>query len=339
MTTILIFVVLLAFIAQISFIGGGNLQPRDVLPDPVLSRMSLEFGEGGPYAHDIIAPQSVLETDSFKFSIWEREELQAFWKALRTPGAPAAYIDFAKTFTPGVVEYYSLNNRIPDEVRGNDPDSTGLENRRSKILTTNLRMGIEQRIFDIINLVATRTVAAPAIKWGTHATAIPIGDILRAKNQFRLNCGYLPTHIVIPPAVMQELKQITNVVELVKHTHSDLLAKGTISDGDVIEGMIVVEPGGVTDSANPGAAASIGDIWNLDEVYLLYVDPTAGSDLAAPTALRQVRSTAAGASPFAVTKWRDPDVSAKSDVVTVENNQTEVLMSIELVITLLDVLA
>lgn len=310
---------------------GGNV--RDVRPDPVLTRLAVELGQGGAFAADRIAPVATVANDQFKYATWGQEEIKDDVKTTRAPGASAAEVELSKTYSTGSVEYHSLTSRIPDEIRNNDPNPASLESRRTRVLTGKLRLGIEKRIAALL-AAATKTHTTPNPKWdATNATIRK--DILNAKQAFRRNSGMNPNVIVIPPAVSVSVFNDTNILELLKYTQGNLLADGMIPK---IEGMEVIVPGTIKDTSNPGAAASIADVWASDEVYYLYVDPQAGNDLGAQTALRQVRSMATTGQPFSVRRWRDPDVSANSDMVTVECNQDEIVLSQAMILRHLDIL-
>lgn len=308
-------------------------QIRTVRPDPVLSRLAVELGVGGEYIDDIIAPAATVESDTFKYSTFGREEIQDDTKIDRAPGVGADYVKISQTHTAGAVNYYSLNSRIPDETSNNAPSADEIRRRRVHVLTSKLKLGIAQRVFTLID-TATNTSAAPSTKWDAASPDIR-GNILADIDTFRQQSGFLPTHLILPPLVARVVFNDTSILDLLKHTDGGKLADSKIP---VIENMAVLVPGLIVDSSAPGASASIGDIYSKDEAYYLYVDSSAGNDLGATTALRQVRSTASTGTPFAVRRWRDPDVSANSEIVNVEVNQTEVTVSNSLILTRLDVL-
>lgn len=308
-------------------------QITNVLPDPVLTALAVEFGAGGPFIADRIAPVATVQKDIFKYAKWGREDIKLDTKSSRAPGNPASEIVFAKTFVDSAVQYRSLSSRIADEMRNNDPNPGSLNSRRVKLLTNKLRLEVEKNVAAAL-AAATNTSAAPGTKWDAANPTIR-KNILDDKETFRRQFGGSPNVVVLPPLVASVVFNDSSILDLLKYTNGGLLANGMIPQ---IEGMMVLSPGAIIDSSNPGASASIGDVYASDEVYYLYVDPSAGNDLEAQTSLRQVRSLATTGTAFAAYLWRDPNVSAHCDWAAVECNQIELVISQEMILRRLDVL-
>ena len=144
-----------------------------------------------------------------------------------------------------------------------------------------------------------------------------------------------PNVLVLPPNVATAVFNDPGILDLLKYTQGSLLADGMIP---VIEGMRVVVPGAIKDGSNPGAAASIADVWASDEVYYMYVDSQAGNNLMVQTAMRQVRSRATTGQAFAAMRWRDPNPTAHTSWVAVECNQDELVLSQAMILRHLDIL-
>ncbi len=299
----------------------------DVLPDPILTRLAVEYGTGGPYIADLIAPVARVQADSYKFATFGREDIKLDVKATRAPGASAARVEFTKTYTAGNVKYRSLKSDIPDEIRQNDPNGDTLDARRVKVLTNKLRLEVETTIAAML-AAAANTQAAPGTKWDAANPTIR-KDILAARETFRKKSGVYPNVMVLPPNVSNAVFNDDAILNLLRYTDGKILEGGARRP---IEGMQIIVPGAIIDSANPGAAASIGDVWSAKEAYYLYVDQTAGDDLVALTAIRQVRSIATGKQAFVAKTWRDPDASANTDWVNVEVNQNEHVIAPELIL-------
>lgn len=309
------------------------MNPTTVLPDPVLTRLAVEYGTGGPFVADIIAPVAMVEKDLFKYRVWGREHSKLDVRSKRAPGAPAGRVTFAGTFATGTVAYHSLKTDIPDEVRNNDPNGDSLGERAVKVLVNKLRLRAENAIATLVE-AATNTRMAPGTKWDNSGTIRK--DILGARETFRRQAGVYPTHIVVPPIVMQVIKNDSQILDLLKYTNGGLLANGRLP---TLEGMVVVDPGAILDTANPGAAVSIADVWDKDEVYYLFVDSAAGNDLSSgQTALRQVRSMATGGTPYSVRNWRDPDPTTNTEWFACECNQIELVITQDFILRQLDVL-
>lgn len=306
-------------------------QVTEVLPDPVLTGLAVSLGTGGAYASDRIAPVAHVLKDEFKYAKFGREEIKDDTRSEVAAGIPAAEVKFALTYATGSISYRKLKSRVPDAIRANDPFNR-VDNRRTAMLMGKLRLGIEKRV-EVLVSAASNTKAAPGTKWNAASPDIR-GDLLAGKTIFRKNAGFPPNTIVIPPIVYDVVANDSDIVELVKR-RKDVLASEILEE---ILQMAVVVPGAIQDTSAPGAAENIADIWNSDEVYYMFVDPAAGDDLDALTALRQVRSVATGANGLYVKKYRDSDESAEADWVSVHVNQTEITVADELILRQLDVL-
>jgi len=306
-------------------------QVSDVLPDPVLTGRAIELGTGGPYASEKIAPVATVAKDEFKYGKFAREHIKDEAKTKQAPGQPAGEVSFGISYVAASVSYHKLKSRIPDALRANDPNNA-LDGRRTTMLTNKLLLGVERRVKALCH-AATKTKATPSTKWNGDSPDIR-GDILAAKTAFRRNAGMNPNTIVIPPVVYDVVANDSAIVELIKRQR-DVLGNEVLEQ---ILQMQVVVPGALVDQSNPGAAASIADVWSDDEVYYLWVDQTAGDDLGALTALRQVRSAATGGQGLYVKRFRDADESAEADWVSAHLNQTEIVPAQELILRQLDVL-
>lgn len=307
-------------------------QVSDVLPDPVLTGVMVELGTGGPYAADVIAPVARVTNDEFKYGKFKREELKDDVKTATAPGQPASEVTFGMTYESSHVTHHKLKSRIPDVLRSNDPFNS-LNGRRVRMLTGKLLLARERRLAALCH-AASKTRAAPSTKWDASGATIR-ADILAGKRAFRLNAGVNPNVIVLPPAVNDVVANDSDIVELVKRQR-DVLANEVLEQ---ILQMQVVVPGAIIDTSNPGGAEDIADIWSDDEVCFLYVDPSAGDDVEAMTALRQVRSMASGAQGMYTKLFREADESAEADIVSSHLNQTELIVAEELILRQLDVLS
>lgn len=307
-------------------------QVTDVLPDPVLTGIMQELGVGGPYAANDIAPVARVSHDEFKYGKFKREEIKADVKTASAPGQPASEVTFGMTYESGHVVHHKLKSRIADVLRNNDQFNT-LNARRTRVLTGKLLLDCERRVAALCH-GASKTRSAPSTKWDASGATIR-ADILAGKQAFRLNAGYNPNVIVLPPSVNQVVANDSDVLELVKRQR-DMLASEALEQ---ILQMRVIVPGAITDTSNPGATENIADVWADDEVYYLFVDPGAGDDVEAVTAIRQVRSMASGAQGMYTKLYREADESAEADILSAHLNQTELVVAEELILRQLDVLS
>jgi hypothetical protein len=309
-------------------------QISNVLPDPILTRLAVELGTGGPFIADMVAPVAQVQLDSFKYATWGQEEIKLDYKARRSPGQPANRIQLSKSYTAGNVLYRSLASDIPDEIRQNDPNGDQLDGRRVRVLTNKLRLEVETAVAALCQAATALSALTGTDQWDNAAPVNIRKNLLASKETFRAACGFYPNVLIVPPKAKKYMFAHSDFLSLIQYQAGpEFLKTGQIP---VIDNMEVIIPGAIIDASNPGASQSIADVWStalagtgnaLKEIYFLYVDRTAGNDLEAQTAMRQVRSTATGGNAFNAYRWRNPDLSAKTEHVAVEVNQVELTVA------------
>lgn len=297
-----------------------SLTISDVAPDPVLTEIAMEYGDGaGGFAQDQLLPTRSVARNDYKYMTWPmRDFLQGSqYDSRRAPGDTAKKITSVKgTWAEGQVNERTLKDDMPDEILANAANDAAYEAAIVRKITNSLRLEIEIEVEAEINDTTSHTSANPAAKWN-HATDAAIEkDIDVAKEAFLKQCGFEPTHIVIPPAIRYVVKRDDDIRELRKYTEG-----GLVSNGDLppqLFGLQVVTPGAIEDTANPGQSASIARVWNSDNVVLIYVDMAAASDPTAMTSIMRFTSDANTGTDWTAYTWRDPDPSKKTTWYRVE---------------------
>ena len=291
----------------------------DVAPEPVLTEIAMEYGEGGGYVQDALLPTRTVARNEFKYMTWPfRDFIQGSqYDSRRAPGDTAKKVVTPKgTWDDGQVHERTLKDDLPDEVMANAANDAAYEAAIVRKITNALRLEIEIELEAEIMDDGTHSSAAASATWD-HATDAAIeADIDAAKEAFLKQVGFEATHMVIPPATALVAKRDSDIRALRKATDDSLLLNGDLPP--VMFGLRVVIPGAIEDTANPGQSASIARVWAQDNVSLIYVDPSASTDPTAMTAVMRFTSAANTGTDWTAYTWRDPDPSKKTNWYRVE---------------------
>lgn len=303
------------------------------LPIPELTNVAVDYDrrdEG--FIVDSIAPVVPVTKDSFKYAKWGREGIKSIDQTARAIGAGANKASkISKTYITGTVLRYALKDDLADEILRQDPNPELLKKKKTEALARKLKIDREVRVKALLD--ATTNTAAVTNKWEQAATTTIEADIDTAREAFFLNSGVEPNWIIIPKLVANAIRRNTTIRQLIQYQPNDLLRTGQLP-APLLD-MNVLIPGGISDTAAPGAAtAAIGRLWGGKTCYLLFVDPESVADTL--TAVLQFRETGGpdGVVPFGIKSWRDPDQSANVSWYSTELAQTEINVTPEAVYTL-----
>jgi hypothetical protein len=298
-----------------------------VAPDPVLTEIAMENGEGGGFASEELVPSRGVPRKDFKYMRWDMgDHIQGVqFDSRRAPGDAAKRVTTpGGTWYTGAVEDRALADNLPDEIMDNAVNGADYEASIVKKITNSLRLEIEIAVEAELNNTTTHTDATPSVKWDAASAVTIEKNIDAAKEAFLLQCGFEANYIVLPPAVRQVVKRDSTLRNLRVYTESDI-----IQDGDVpaqLFGLKTVSPGAIENSANPAQTASIARVWSSDNAVLLYVDPSAATDPQAMTSLMRFYKDGDGPEYRAYT-WRDSNPTAKTTWYAVETNDDFIAVS------------
>lgn len=307
--------------------------PANVLAQPELTAVAVDYaGLPDGFVADQIAPVVEVSQDTFKYAVWNRADILNIDRTARAIGMPANTATPPKmSFVDGTVGRHALKDSIPDEILSSARNPTQVKNKRVKSIVRKLRVGIDISVKALLD--ASTNTDTPGVKWDAAANVVIEKNLDAYKKAMRDKLGVNPNTIIIPQDVVDVIRRDSTIRELIKYNPNDLLKSGTLPAP--LFGMNVIIPGAFIDSANPGAASSIGSIWAGETVYLLYVDRGSLGDTM--TAVAQFRNTATSA-PFATKQWRDPDQSANLQWFSSEVAQTEKTLASEAIFKITDVL-
>jgi len=253
-------------------------------PDPVDTGIVQEYGTGGGYIYDLVAPTVRVPSQGFQYAYREfGPHIAQDVDTRMAPDGPANRVRSpGVTFLDGVTHRHGLKESIGDNEMEESPNPAADEASMWEYLMQKLRLGLETELKVGLNAATNQTTLTGALQWN-HASATIEKSILAAKALFKLQCGFNATHIVVPEDCWDVFIMDPTLRGSTKYTHGNLLdGKGGYSENTF--NLQFVVPGGITNTANSGATPSISQLWSDDKVYLMYVDPTVSSSKTAMTA-------------------------------------------------------
>jgi hypothetical protein len=313
-----------------------NFYYKDQDPNYALMGLYVQYGTGGGFAGDVLAPVVNVASPNFKVPTYKAAKLDDDINAALAPRDGANEISsYLPTFSDKSAKRYGLKAGITREVQlaGSSPlssiEAVGAD------LVGKLRLGSEKRIKALLDGNGN-AASAPSVKWdATSGTIIIEKNIDNAREAFVKKTGFEANKIVIPSMVAKPMKRDATIRELRKYTDPSLIVNGDLPS--TLWGLDVIIPGALQNTANPGATQVVDRVWNTDTVYLLYVDPSIGASGATMTALAQFRWGQWGM-PFGAYSWADPDPTVKVNWVAAEVFQTEAVVCADAIYRIPDVL-
>lgn len=182
----------------------------------------------------------------------------------------------------------------------------------------------EKRIADTVFNATNFTANSITEEWDDATNAVPITDVNDGVLAFRLQCGMLPSALVIAYSTFVNLKNCDQVVNRLKYTFPgiDLNKMNSEQLAAIFNVPRVLIGGAVYDSAGAGLDASISDLWNNE--YAALVKISSGQDLMEPGIGRTFLWTADSRENAVVEQYREE--SKRSDIFRVRHNTDEALM-------------
>jgi len=239
-----------------------------------LSNFATQLGVGS-FAAPFIAPVLPVEKESDDFWIGGREELDDDRDTEIAPGDPAPEMKWTMTKSNYKCREHARSHPLPHRVRDNADTPIRPQQRAVSKLRGVLDLRYEKRV----KVAATNTAVVPTdvianlgagAQWGASSgTKIEL-NVNTAKDKIRQKIGKVPNRIVIPPSVALQMMIAPELLDLRKAWDQTLLVDGMLPN--TLWGMQLLIPGSLQNNANPGQAASVGDLWTEDNVLLFYYE-------------------------------------------------------------------
>lgn len=237
-----------------------------IVPDPVLTQISISFEQQTSYISSILAPAVTVRQKSARYEIFGRDAFQrGFSGDRRAPGARANEREGRRRFAEDkyFAEEHALEELTPDEERENSPEGTNPENEAVEGLTNDLLIGKELLVRDMVYDVSHyKTDHVVTLGAGEHfdefGTSDPIGLFRDLQRTAHSTLGTVFNLAVVPWSVMSYLEDHPAIIERYA------LQGGVITPeqiATVLGVQQIVVPGGTYNGENPGQAAVLSEIW------------------------------------------------------------------------------
>lgn len=191
----------------------------------------------------------------------------------RSPGTRAPRADYGISTASYICLSDSLAKAIPDEVRDNADAPLRPDITATNFVSDALELGMEVKVATKISACANWTNASnPGTKWDVD-TSDPWGDIDTAVDKVRGTIGRHPNMMILSWSAWKALRNHPDLLDRIKYTRQS----GRVESTDLAAWFGVDEVllgGGIQDTAQEGATASISDIWG-DMLWVGYVAPSA----------------------------------------------------------------
>lgn len=245
--------------------------------DKALTNVSVMY-HNAAYIGEVMFPVVPVAKESDKYFVYGKENF-AQHGTLRADGSEANDFKWSVSNTSYTAEEYALRTTVTDRERANADAPISPDIDATEILTDTIKLDWEIRCQ---TLAATSgsvgNTATPSTQWDTVSTADVYGDILTGQETIRAAIAKYPTHIFIPARVAMYMAQNATIVDMVKHTHSDLLTmpgQGGWLLPSMLWGMRVVIMMAIKNTANLQQSESLSDVWG-DTVFIAYIEPSPG---------------------------------------------------------------
>lgn len=299
-----------------------TIRPLDVRPDPVVTEWANEYGTGGPFIADEVAPQIAVAARNFKFATYKADELNDEIETRVGPGGQPSEYRFQKpTFTASATERNVLDGNVSREVQLSLMNPLLGDQRRVRKLTHKLRVGVEKRVKTLFHAATNNGAAGTA--WD-NASATALGarkNIDDAAEALALRCGADAIHVAINIATARALARLAS--SYIVAGDPTMFVGGMFPQG--LWGYTWHIAGALTNTGTAKAdfSQTIARVWSDKEAYVFVADtePTLESFGFVFQARWDEYAT-----PYAGYTWPDPHQSKKVTWFSVENNQVELLV-------------
>jgi hypothetical protein len=204
-------------------------------------------------------------------------------------------------------------------------------------LVAEIGLGIEAELKTALEAATNATTCTGTQQWDDSGTGANIlGTFDQAIEEMRHSSGLNPNVVIIPEDCWSALINDSTIQDLLKYTNPDML-NFTGGVPLIIRGCRVVVPTRVVNSSNPGATASISELWSDDKVYFIHSNMAAANNPRVPTAAFLAQAMTLPGLNYAANSWRPNDLDKHWTNYAVETNRLLVMQD-ELIYRLDDVL-
>lgn len=257
---------------------------RDVHVNRPLTNVSIAY-RNTMYIARMVCPFVPSNNQSDLYFAFDKSSWIRNRSGPRAPGTEAPQGDYILTTASYLCENDSFAHPVYDEVVDNadaplQPLITG-----TNFVSDALELGLEIKVADLVSGSTNWTSASnPTTQWDND-TSDPWGDIDTEIDAVRKTIGRMPNMMTLSWSVWKALRNHPDFLDRVKYTRSS----GKVLLSDLAEWFGVDNVylgGGIKDTSQEGATASISDIWG-DMLWVGYVSMTPQKET--PSALYNFR--------------------------------------------------
>ena len=295
-----------------------SIRPQDVRPDPIITSWAVQYGSGGGFVADEVAPPVEVAQRDFKYFTYKADQLNDEVETRVGPdGKPSEYRFQKGTTATASAERHALDGTINRETELSLMNPVLGQQSRVQKLTYRLRMGIEKRVHTLFHAASNSAAAGTA--WDA-TTPNPIKNLHDAVGVLEVRLGTVETpHILINLDTARALARFIGTTVIAGRP--DLYLAGLLPQG--LWGFTWHIAGALTNTGNPKAdfSQTIARVWSDKEAYVFVQDPT--PTLESMGFVYQTRWNQYGSNYSGYT-WADPHQSTHRTWYSVENFQNEI---------------
>lgn len=248
--------------------------------DPMLTKLSVMY-KNDLFAADIVMPRVKVGAREDKYPIYDKSAFKVHNIQERKGMSTADEFDYAVTTAQYSTKRYAGRIGLPDieiekaERLGQDPRLDAAENlgemmkrEREMRVYTALFAGTKYQALTTYNSVSNPTY----VYMDDYTNSNPFLIIGKAKKQFHLNCGVMPTHILMNPDI-EEVIASHPKRDTKSSQNSDRVTNNELPE--IFMNMKKITAGATYDNSKRGRTENMDYIWG-NNIFLFYVSPSPG---------------------------------------------------------------
>jgi len=288
----------------------GGFAPLSGRLDVALSNFAQGY-RNNDLVGDIIFPRVGVQRQTDKYWVWGREAQELTENDLRATGAGAEAIRAALSSDSYSALSHALKFELADESRQNF-EAGDAEQALTQMLIDKILLAKEKRALDLISsktYVTQNVTLAGADQWSDETNSDPRGDVDLAKDTI-MKTGTRLNVMIIGPEVFTALRKHEQILEALKYTQLGVIGEPQLAAFFGIDRVLVAR---AVSFAGSTASFLMGK-----HAFLGYVSAGASQmDLSfGKTFVWEGAPGTIGG--FGTVVGRNPDVTAKSDIVGVD---------------------
>lgn len=293
-----------------------------------LTNYAKGFRQNGLFS-DIVAPRVQVGRQTDYYYIWDRSDQMLNFQDLRATGDPAQRVRRSVSTSSYNAKSHALAGAVPDETRAN-AEQAGIPQLTSQMgvtafLQKKILLKKEYRWASMMTTtnVTNNTTLAGSDQW-TSADSTPAGPVATGKKVIR-RAGVNPNLMIIGEDAYAAAVVNPHILNSFKYTQKGVIGLAELAAYFDVERVELA--GAIQVTADSTQTASV--IFDADDVLLCYVDPNANNEDISFMKTFVWAGAPGTIGGYGVVVGRDPDPTAKTDVIGVDFYYDQVITSVE----------